>query len=94
LVNLEVVALEGYGRSRHVQSPNASAFKPNFFNGLVEALHKIAHPVTKSDRVVLAEALEVANFKAVRLEHRHEGSYFVQFAIGKDVAIDERAPVL
>jgi hypothetical protein len=38
---------------------------------------------------VLAKRFEMANFKAVLLQHRNENSHFVEFAIGKDVALNE-----
>ena len=40
---------------------------------------------------MLAQALEVAHLEAVRLEERHHRAHLVQFAVGKDVALDKGA---
>ncbi len=45
-------------------------------------------------RVVLAQALEVADFETVRLEHRDQCADFMKLAVGKDVAFDEGTAVL
>src|ERR1035437_8942479 len=79
------MTLKAHGRTGHVEPPHAGAFDAHFFESLAE----IVDPSSQGDRVVLAQAFEVAHFKAVRLEHRHQRADFVKFTVGKDVTIDE-----
>jgi hypothetical protein len=89
-----MVTLESHGRAGHVQAPDSSALDSYFVRGLVEALDQIVNPATQRERVVLAQALQMTHFKAVRLEHRDHGAHFLQLPVGEDVALDELATVL
>src|ERR1035438_10102267 len=89
LMDLEVMAFKAVGRSRHVEAPYARAFLTDFVDRFVEALDQVVDPVTQRQCVLLAQALEVTDFESVRLEHRYHRADLLEFAVGKDVTLDE-----
>jgi hypothetical protein len=77
-VNLEVVTLKADRGSGHVETPNARPFGTDFLNGFVETLDEIVDPPPQGEGVVLAKTLDVAHFKAVRLEQPDQRAHLVK----------------
>ncbi len=46
LMNLQVMAPEGHGRTRHVETPHSGPFDSHVVDRFVESLGEIIHPVT------------------------------------------------
>src|SRR6266513_27469 len=89
LHNVDLRGGKGIRRSRHVESPYSEGMISDKRDCIVPLLFERAHPVTKSHRVMLAQALDVPHFKSRSLGRRDHIVRGRQLPIRKDVLVDE-----
>ena len=90
LVHLKASRFESERGARHVQVPDARPRAPRLGNRLVPRVFQILNPPTEREWVVLAQALEMTNLEAGRLDAGDDSADLLQLAVGEDVAVHER----
>ena len=78
-------------RRGHVEAPHPGPARADQAHRLVPVRLEVRDPVPQRQRVVLAQALDVARLEAGALHARHDRADLVQLAVGEHVAVDEAA---
>jgi len=91
LADGDVAAAEGGGGTGHVEEPDAVGLLGDVVEKLALAGLEAVDPEAEGAVVVLAEVLDIADFKPGSLGGAHHFKERDEFAVGEDIAVNEGA---